>query len=523
MKKLFILMAVIGAVAFAGSAVAAEYNINIYGASAQHKFWLNLAPDFLAAAAGGACGTVNQSSHDKKHGIARGLNCTFNGGNDTIYIRYSSRASYDGVNAINEALGGTRDMVDETTCAWGGPKDDSCALAPKAVNLGASDVAWDSFVQSTTGWEDGNQSFPGPLYSAPSASVVFPDSEPPNFWRPVIVPFAFYVNNKVCKARCVSPTPSTGAHDVAGADLNNLTNTAGPLDQAGYMAEEHKSYGKWGWQCDYRKTAANGGNPDCVGYYKCIDGTCNGGINANGVCTTAADCPDVALEDTRCEFMPLDNITQTMARLIFSGQVSDWRFFYPYIKRCDKEFTEAQPILKCMRHAGSGTHATMDLGVMRGVVLQGQSVPNVTWHFTSSTDLMKCVIDFDGAIGYADADKLIDTKDAGPQGAHIAKYNGVEPTRGKIRNCEYEFWAPQYVYYDAGKDFTDPGLALLRGNMETFSSASANYTGAVLGNAADYWTPKEEAQCQKLTDSAPITPVPSFVPGATEPSILPPL
>ena len=32
----------------AGTASAADYAINIYGASAQHKFWLNLAPDYLA-------------------------------------------------------------------------------------------------------------------------------------------------------------------------------------------------------------------------------------------------------------------------------------------------------------------------------------------------------------------------------------------------------------------------------------------------------------------------------------------
>ena len=94
--------AVIGAsmMAMVGTAQAAEYNLNIYGASAQHKFWLNLAPDFLVDANGGQCASVDQDSFDTKHGIARGNNCLGDG--STIYIRYSSRASYDGINAVND-------------------------------------------------------------------------------------------------------------------------------------------------------------------------------------------------------------------------------------------------------------------------------------------------------------------------------------------------------------------------------------------------------------------------------------
>jgi hypothetical protein len=490
MFKKLIKGAVIGGalLAFAGTASAADYNLNIYGASAQHKFWLNLAPDFLTSASGGQCASAQQSSANKKHGIARGLNCTFAGGDDTIYIRYSSRASYAGVNAILN--GSSLDMVDETTCAWGGPKDDTCSLTPKQVNLGASDVAWDSFVQTSTGWEDGNQSFPGPLYSWPSTGDV-PQSAPPNVFRPIVVPFTFYASNNVCKFRCVAPKPWV---------------TDGPVTAAEYAARtDHLAYNSWGWQCDPTKSTAEGYNEDCIGYHKCLGGVCNGGVNAGNACTTSNDCPSVNLNQTRCEGMPINNVTQTMVQQIFSGQVTNWSDFGPYYDTCDDPGNDA--ILRLMRHAGSGTHATLDLGVMKGVQLITNSVPNVTWHFTSSSDLTKACTDFRNAIAYADADKLLDFKGIGATdpGCHMVMFNGVEPTRSKIVNGEYEFWAAQNVYYDLARDYTDANLANLRGLLEAFSSNAANLTVATLGNAAKFWAAQDEMLVEKLSDSSPIT------------------
>ncbi len=475
--------------AFAGTANAAEYNINIYGASAQHKFWLNLAPSFLTSAAGGQCASADQSSANKKHGIARGNNCAFAGGDDTIYIRYSSRASYDGVSAVQ--AGASKDMVDESTCAWGGPKDDSCTLTSKPVNLGASDVAWDAFVQTSSGWEDGNQSFPGPIYSAPSATVVFPTAEPPNVFRPIVVPFGFYANNSVCKFRCVAPKPWVGD---------------GPVDKAGYAARtDHVAYNTWGWQCDPSKSTAEGYNEDCIGYHKCLGTVCSGGVNAGQTCATSNDCPSVALSDTRCEGVPIDNLTQAMVQQIFDGTVTNWSDFGPYYDNCNNPGNDA--ILRCMRHAGSGTHATIDLAVMRGAQLLTNSVPNVTWHFASSSDLTKCVTDFENAVGYADADKLLDFSGIGGDvnGAHLVKYNGVEPTRTKIVNGEYEFWAAQNVYYDLARDFSDANLANLRALLESYSSNPANLTTATLGNAAKFWAAQDEMQVEKATDFSRIT------------------
>ena len=49
------------------------YEYNIYGASAQHKFWNKLAPQFMTNSLG--CATVVQSAHEKKNGITRGTGC----------------------------------------------------------------------------------------------------------------------------------------------------------------------------------------------------------------------------------------------------------------------------------------------------------------------------------------------------------------------------------------------------------------------------------------------------------------
>jgi len=489
--------ALMGMVSSAGADV---YNLNIYGASAQHKFWLNLSESFLLDAAGGECSDVVQDSYDKKHGIAKGTNCI---GGNTIYIRYSSRASYDGVNAVND--GTPRDMVDETSCVtWAGPKNDSCtALKSVQPNLGASDVAWDAFTQSTSGYEDGNINYPAGPYSAPSATVVFPSSIRASIdeFNPIVVPFAFFANNSVGKFRCVRP---------------EINVTAGVTNRDNWDPENpdaHKAYPHDMWECDPTKSDAEGHNPQCVGHYKCIDSLCNGGVNSGQACTTANDCPDVIEADTRCEAMPLNNINHAMAGLIFSGMINNWEDFGKY-------YTDGK-IVRCMRHAGSGTHATVD-DLLKPYALKNNSVAapisfGPTWHYTSSSDLMKCVADFKGAIGYADADKLLDFKgiedgcaeDAegnpnnhlddpdGVAGAHIMMYNGVEPTRQKIANCEYEFWAAQHVYYDTA-EFTGT-LATLRQRLEDYSSDRNNLTVGNLGNAAYFWASQAEMQCSKAS------------------------
>ena len=512
------------------SVQAATYEINIYGASAQHKFWLKLAPSFLTDAAGGNCGSAQQAAYNSKHGIARGLNCDITGGtgDDTILFRYSSRASYKGVQAINDDL--SLEMVDDGTCDW--TAGTCTALEDVDVNLGASDVAWDDFTQTTVGFEDGNLEndvyADTADYNAPDPNgvdPVYPTAEPPAVFEPIVVPFGFIVNDTVCKFRCVKPTT-----------WNDADGPVTALAYAQTATYSHKAYSKDMWECDPNESDASGHNPQCIGYYKCIDHdkdgttTCQGGTNSGNTCDDSEDCPDVALSDTRCEAMPLDNVNDVMVGQIFSGQVTLWKDFGPYFD-CpidadgDGEYDDDQAIIVGMRHGGSGTHATMDdlvqpytlatTDAYLGNLMVGDSAYPQGYnrvHFTSSSDLTEFVADFAGAIGYVDADKLLGYDDLvdgiadGPTeyydeadgiiGAHLVKYNGVEPTRQKILNGEYGFWAAQHVYYDESEFATTP-MATLLSNLEDYSSDAANLTTATLGATANFWAAQSEMTVKK--------------------------
>ena len=555
LKKLFKGLLVGGTLlGMVATAQAATYDINIYGASAQHKFWLNLADEFLLSPTGGNCAAVAKANYDKKHGVSQGTNCTVNGtAGHTINFRYSSQSSMIGVNSVLN--GDTRSMVDVGSCTFPTfPAVGTCSsLTPTQVNLGASDVAWDEFNQSTVGYPDGHLEvdvFSGdpttnfPLEDRPAAK---PDDE----FTPIVVPFGFIANDTVCKFRCVKP------HVWSDASGNQID---GPLTTAAYAAintTTHKAYSHDMWECDPTLSNEDGTNPQCIGFFKCIDDVCGGGPKAaseNPSCSTASDCPDVDnrenvcsvggwtnmteadciaasgtwaanpnyLAGTRCEGMPLDNINTTMAGLIFSGKVQDWCDFGPYF--CCGDDTG---IFAAMRHAGSGTHSTVsDLltpynlaqdDAYVGNLMVGDSVYPQGYnriHFESSSDLTAAVADFAGGIGYVDADKLLSFKDItdgisdgetvgydeadGIVGAHLLKYNGVEPTRQKIINCEYEFWSPQHCYY-MNADWSDPGYAALLANLSSFSSLAANLTEANLGLAAQFWTAQAEmTKCWKV-------------------------
>jgi hypothetical protein len=69
-------------------------------------------------------------------------------------------------------------------------------------------------------------------------------------------------------------------------------------------------------------------------------------------CMTDADCGGAA---GSCVTDTINNITRLQAVNIFSGYASNWSDFGGY-------FTE-QPITACLRHAGSGTHATLAYAV----------------------------------------------------------------------------------------------------------------------------------------------------------------
>lgn len=368
----------LGAVAVAGAASAATYNINLYGASAEYLYWNDAADNFLTSK---GCTNVAQASYDSKNGITKG-SC----GSDTVYIRYTSKASYDGIYAVknewdpNETShqctsASQRKLVDETSCTWGG----SCtALKCQDVTLGASDVAGESFLQSSYGALSTTDS----TWTERSFSGI--DTSSLVNYQPLVVPFAFYVNSAVTRNDAV-----------------------------------------------------------------------------------------------------LTNVPRIMAVLIYSGQVYSWSDF-------GDEFDD-KTIVRCLRHAGSGTHATLDLAVMHnswgGSLLQ-EDYDGATFFNDGSSDMMKCInanggysTDDGGAIGYADADQSLSSY----TNVRQTKYNGEAATKYNIVNGLYDFWSAQWLFAQSGE--VNSWVTALT----TYATKAAN----VPSTKSTYWAAAEEMKVEK--------------------------
>ncbi|MEW6219716.1 MAG: hypothetical protein AB1634_09330 [Thermodesulfobacteriota bacterium] len=463
MKKILASALVLGAavVGLHATAGAATRDVNIYGASAQYLYWNDAADDFLRTK--GCTITGQGETTDKKHGVTVGNPCT-GYSNDKVVIRYSAKASMEGPNAIkcDDSLASSsekcvtgdagvpagadpkcyRKMADETTLVGTVVNGKKCY----DVTLGASDVAGSAFVQESHG------QLKGPNGGGFVDRVLFPiDMTGYRAWNPTVVPFGFFANNSVTVTKCTAPDanePTAGAHKAISAADN------------------------------FCIPDANGQSEDCIGYYKCVSGTCSGGVNVGQACTKATNCPDVALSATSCESMPLQNLSRLMATMIFSGQAWYWSDFGGW-------FT-SDPIVVCMRHAGSGTHAALYWTVMYGnwgafpYTTESAGDPTV-WFNDGSTDEMKCINTLTGAIGYADADQLEGTSNYA--NTHALKYQCVEPRRTTIRNGLYDFWTTQWTYASASEP---PAIEQVMADLMAFASSS------VPASKAKYWATGDE-------------------------------
>jgi hypothetical protein len=167
----------------------------------------------------------------------------------------------------------------------------------------------------------------------------------------------------------------------------------------------------------------------------------------------------------------ITNISRMQAVMIFSGQAYNWTDF-------GAQYVANTPIKACMRHAGSGTAATLDLAVMSGK--WGASMANVEsaggpdiWFNDGSSDEMNCVNQLAGAIGYADADQSTSSY---PNTVRL-NYNGVTPSADTIKNGEYDnFWTVQNCYYNPS-DATYGALA----------GTACNYVDNIPASKTGYW------------------------------------
>ena len=214
---------------------AKTVEVNIFGASAQFKFWTSAAPEYLRTLCADAdvyaatnAVESDAGTHGRDAGIAvcagseafagltgQGYDGTANGGttNDTLVIRYATNASYDGIMAVQD-----NDAFDSDNCPTDGdryqaapaagelktfttPGNSIAALACMDVNVGASDVSAKTFKQSSDGFAKGNNGSAADIInrtiSYPSTLQVDPADAGYQVDRPIVVPFGFYASTDV--------------------------------------------------------------------------------------------------------------------------------------------------------------------------------------------------------------------------------------------------------------------------------------------------------------------------------------
>ena len=230
---------------------------------------------------------------------------------------------------------------------------------------------------------------------------------------------------------------------------------------------------------------------------------------------------------------------------IFTGQVSNWTDF-------GAGYVEL-PIVACLRHAGSGTMATLDYGVIKGhgwsaaplVTTEtyngnsngaagpspytaidatwpadatipvtptwgaGDAAGETIWFNNGSSDEMKCVNSQAGSIGYSDSDQLTGSGPGTYPNAAAVSYNGFFPNRVNIRNGLYDdFWTNEWLYYNPSHiqsiyPSTYTVYETLIADLNSFAGNPANLTTtSSLGTKAEYWATQGEMAFEKNVDSA---------------------
>jgi hypothetical protein len=434
-----VLAATAALMAIAGAASAASYAIpsgsvemNIYGASAQFGFWNAAARDMvMETVANGGFGCADHlagiDSTGKTFGITVGRNCAGVAANKDIVIRYSSKASYDGIYAVKGTLdtdscgnAKQRKLADETVLDAAAPMASTTATATAItavkcvpVTLGASDVAGDTFTQNSAGQTSWSNTAPylingaSPAFNGISTSGLLDH-------KTLVVPFAFYVNSKVTVGTCTA-----------------------------------------------------------------------GSANVGGQCVTAADCGTAGT----CTVATLDNMSRLMAVQIFSGTAAAWTDFGAGFA--------AKDVVACLRHAGSGTHATLDKSIMYGInwgsttqasqILPASATAGAgsVFNVDTSTEL-GCVANYDGGVGYADAD-------ASQAGTTKLKYNGVAAKRTNVRNGLYDtFYSFQHLYENDADTTTA---------QDTARNMMLKYVSVHALPKAEYWATAGEMMWGKTTDA----------------------
>lgn len=449
MKKTLILL-LAGGLALgvsAGVAKAANVDINLNGASAEFTYWTTVAPLWLKATGNGAgcSGNVVTQTVGSSNFLAYATGCTLNGGNP-ITVRVSSTNSLDG---IESALGTA--PADSNSCSGRNRTyiTDQSGTAASCLNtdLGASDVGGEAFGQSThgnylgpVGAFNGSGQYTGNLNWKDITASAVTIPSGVDTYNPLVVPFGFYLHSDVQVGKC---------------------------------------------------SAGSGTS------------TANAGIYAGQQCSTNAHCGTLTANGAGvCSVGNVPGISREQAVAIFSGQVFYWADLGGGYTATGP--TGAGDISVCMRHAGSGTLATLHRAVMYNStwgnnMLATQAYPAgstpETWFNNGTGDIMNCVSARPGAIGYADADRLASNPVSNVYGPVM--YNGYTPSRINIRNGAYDsFWSAQHIY----QDHSEPNYNASK-NIVAKLMVYANDPNNIPSSKAPYWATQSEMQFGKTTDT----------------------
>lgn len=536
MKKLLtIAIAIAATFSMVSMASAAEtYTVNMCGASAQAGFWEKAGASVVKDAFGCDDAVLDGIEvSDKEYYIIEATFCDVaddGTADDTVYVRYKAENSDYGCN--NYSCEETANWPDPTSCQFDGSGFTCTNTETAKCQMGCADVPCETICASTSGFEsgrsgynDGSPTEPWTTYTGSCTAI----SEDAVLKKGVVVPFGFIANNKVTQDVCTYANLPSGAYDLA--------------------------YDKQGWACE-SDTA------QCYGNYECVDGACQDGNQVTNMekscsdasdcdmgdervysvdciadgyceadssvsCSEDADCTAASAGDTcivdvcddgvyetacdcdydcgtpdpstvACETKPLKNVSRLMVLHIFSDSVHNWTDFgssYPDL-----------PIVKCMRHGGSGTHQTLIDTVFRGDdILATQTIgwgrDDYVWHYKSSSTLTKdCVAEYDGAIGYVDADKVMFRSGISGNGEGINQlmYQGVAPSRISVANGEYNFWAEQVCFYDPTiSGCYDNDEDELIETIMTQAALSSYLTVANFNERAYFWATQGEMKVSK--------------------------
>jgi ABC-type phosphate transport system substrate-binding protein len=215
----------------------------------------------------------------------------------------------------------------------------------------------------------------------------------------------------------------------------------------------------------------------------------------------------------------LTNLTRLQAVMLFSGKINNWDLF-------GSAFPNLTTTV-CLRHAGSGTLATLQYAVVDGngwgntlVAFENRpdatdgsydsSQPNI--YFNKATaDELNCINAENGAVGFADTDKEVGlTNHAvkagqctnGPNGSAIncpnvtqVAYNGEYGSADGIANGRYEFWTNEWLF--KAKSLSGNLLTLVN-NLLSTAAVSTN----IPTSEQPFWIVSTQKNFDKKTDQA---------------------